>query len=245
METDAEDSYFVRDVDPGVRSASVTFPDGRVEPADATWTGPKSGIAHVWVELPATAKTGEQYDYLFEVFDPSQIEPFSCELAVTVVPKSASGTPGKPNPKKVATDGKGGGGGTGAGLALPAVIRVREDEWSNHGFDADSALKVVGAASEDDDDRTAYDFYVNVDNKYLRIMQKETRVVAELLENQFTYGLVLVGLALLQDGERRRAEASEDGVTEVETLIARASRALAPILLPMIQSIGSLASDSD
>jgi hypothetical protein len=245
METDAEDQYFVREDDPGIRAVTATYPDGTTVSADGMWTDPKSGVGQLWVELPEGAKLGEQYDYLIEVVDSSQLEPFSSELVLTVVPKVLGGPGGKPKKPKVYTDGSGGDGGLGGGLALPEVIRVREAEWEKYGFTDESALTVLNSAAEVEIGRVTYDFFVNVDNKYLKIIQKEAPADTDLLENQFTYGLVLVGLALLQDSLRRAKGEADDHEDDIEGLVSRASRAIAPMLLPLIQSIGDLSSEDE
>lgn len=94
------------------------------------------------------------------------------------------------------------------------------------------------AGTASDPSAPVYDFFVNIDNKYLLHSQKERASNAALLEKQFVYGFVLVGLALLQNHHRRIDEASEE--EGVEAYVKRTTRALAPILLPMIQTIGGL-----
>ena len=50
---------------------------------------------------------------------------------------------------------------------------MHEREWSLHGFDEYSALAVThaGLAASGVD---VYDFYINVDNRFLRLAQKES-----------------------------------------------------------------------
>ena len=61
-----------------------------------------------------------------------------------------------------------------------------------------SALKIV-SAGEVGQGADVFDFYVNVDNKYLRIFQKESKDNPKLIKAKFVYGSVLLGLALIQD----------------------------------------------
>ena len=96
-----------------------------------------------------------------------------------------------------------------------------------------------------DDDRDQLDFYVNVDNKYLKTVQKNAGRSGDpnLLERQFMYANVLIGMAMLN------AEAANDGATtpesleegeSTETRINRVTKALAPIILPMVDVLASL-----
>jgi hypothetical protein len=245
FDTDAEDSYFVRELDPGVWTVRVKLGDAYVDAANWSTTGPKSGLAHLSIDLlPPGAQAGDQVEYLIEVTDPSRIEPFTNRLILTVQAGPAPSGGGGGGAKGGNT-GKGNVGG-GSFLALPEIIDVTEENWGPNGFTEESALKIeaTGLSSEAD----VYDFFVNVDNKYLRIAQKESKAQPQLLEKQFAYGLVLIGMAILQDHQQRsrkdsNAEDREEGGHSVEEIVASTTRALAPILLPLIEAIGGLSAD--
>jgi len=99
---------------------------------------------------------------------------------------------------------------------------------------------VVHAGS--DENESIYDFFVNYDNKYLLDSCKQRGADAALLEKQFVYGLVLVGLALIQDHQRRAKSHKANG-EGVEAFVRRTTTALGPILVPMLQTIGGLAAE--
>lgn len=86
-------------------------------------------------------------------------------------------------------------------LSLPEVIEVkREDEnWQRWDFDEEAGLVVKRSGEE------RFDFYVNMDNVYLKAEQKRSSKQANLIGAQFKFGLTLIGLTLLneyaQDGE--------------------------------------------
>jgi hypothetical protein len=192
-------------------------------------------------DLPPDTKAGEQIEYLIEVTDSSRIEPFTNRLILVAQAGSPynGGEAGRGSKRK----GKAGGGSL---LALPEVKTVTEEHWSDPpGFDGESALKVV--AADLSSDAVVYDFFVNVDNKYLRIAQKESKSDAHLLEKKFTYGLVLIGMAMLQDHQyQARLDADADGHggdSLAEDAVAATTRALAPILLPLVEAIGGLSAD--
>ncbi len=242
METDAEESYFVRESERGAWNLRIKVAAGEyVDAADWTWTGPKSGVAQLWIDLSPDAHVGDEIDYRIEVTDPTRIDAFVNDLKLIVTPagSTTSGTGGR---SRVANDDKGSTGGAGTTLALPKVTPVHEAEWPQRGFTENTALKIEGAGSGNGDGPTTYDFFINVDNKYLKIVQKESKIAADLLEKQFTYGFVLVGLALIQDAHRHIVNGDDESIS-VETLVERTTRALAPVLLPLIESIGGLSSD--
>ncbi len=239
FETDAEDAYFVRDVDPGAWNVRCKVGDEYIDAAGWITTGPKSGIAQLWFDsLPDGTRVGDHVEYLVEVTDPSRIDSFQLELRLDVVPSidSSSGTRGSSH---TANAGRGELGGAGSTLSLPNIKLVRRHDWQEHDFGETSALKVIHAGTAKDTSAPVYDFFVNIDNKYLLHSQKERTASAALLEKQFVYGFVLIGLAFLQDhhhGGKRAAPDSEG----IDAYVERATRALGPILVPMIQAIGSL-----
>jgi hypothetical protein len=246
FETDAEDTYFVRDLDPGTWSVRVKDTDGYVDATKWSTSGPKSGVAHLTIDnLPPGTQAGDQVDYIIEVTDPSRIEPFSNRLILLA--QAGSAPPGGGGGRNAEGRNAGNSGTSGGSLlALPEVKTVTEAGWADHEFTEESALKIIATGLSQDAD--VYDFYVNTDNKYLRIAQKESKGNASLLEKQFTYGLVLIGMAILQDHHKqsnRRMNGNQDDSEHgtVEETVATTTRALAPILLPLIEAIGGLSDD--
>ena len=77
---------------------------------------------------------------------------------------------------------------------------------------------------------------------------KATSEEIDVLKARWKYGLVLIGLALLHDDvQSKKNKKSDDSETSeeenadsVQLRIERLTRALAPVLLPMINSLGSL-----
>ena len=106
-----------------------------------------------------------------------------------------------------------------------------------------TALRIISAGEDDSGKTEVYDFYVNVDNKYLRIVEKESADDPKLVKAKFVYGLVLIGLALLQDQRTVHHESSDEehaDSSNIEKVVEVTTRAIAPVLLPMLESIGSL-----
>lgn len=246
FETDAEDTYFVRDFDPGTWTVCVKDGDAYADATTWSLNDSKNGVAHLSIDhLPPGTHAGDQIEYRIEVTDPSRIEPFTNILVLVAQAGSAPPGGGGGGHSTAGNTGKGNAGGESL-LALPEVTTVKEDRWAEEGFTDESAMKIIATGLSNDAD--VYDFYVNIDNKYLRIAQKESKSNVSLLEKQFTYGLVLVGMAILQDDQKQsrkhvKADGCDDDRTSVEDVVAATTRALAPILLPLIEAIGGLSAD--
>lgn len=235
IETDAEDGYFIRDREPGEWRVFRRL-DGEWLPAGGwTTTGPKSGIAHLAFEaLPSDAAIGAVLEYRVDVIDSVQYQPFSLQMTLDVVGGGGSGGGGTGGAARA--DSGAGNLGDSSMLNLPTIMTITREQWGDK-YDELSALQITHVGSESDPEAPVYDFYVNVDNKFLLYSQKESTGDSDLLRKQFIYGLVLVGLALIQEYNR---EASINREEPVEDYVERTTRALAPILVPMIQAIGSL-----
>lgn len=250
FETDAEDEYFVRELFPGEWTVWRVLENGeQVAWPNTRMDGPRAGLAQLHLDLPEDAAVGSEIVFDIEVTDDMRIDPF-VNRVVLRLREGAAGGGGGSRGRRANRPGPGDFGG--GGLALPEIKTVREEHWGKytfHTFTEDSALVVVNAGDDADDD--VYDFYVNVDNKYLRTVEKESpKEDPKLLEAKFTYSLVLVGLALIHDDIDRRpadvgTDRDADNSESVESLVARATAALAPIILPLVESIGSLSLDED
>jgi hypothetical protein len=248
LETDAEDEYFMRELDTGASRLLQIVDDDLLEVQDWAIRGPRSGIAQLTLDqLPDGIQAGDELRFCLEVTDPSRIDTFANYFILKVKPATVStgGGSGKGTNKNAGT-GTSGGPST---LQLPNIVEVRANEYYQHdGFNELTALKVKNAGSANDarDAADVYDFYVNVDNKYLRTVQKESKSDPILLKAKFVYGMVLVGLAMLQDDlvSQKAPPSDEDDESSIaddaEKLVDRSTRALAPVLLPMLDTIGAL-----
>lgn len=249
FETDADNDFFSRTLEPG-DFALFSVVNG-VKTAVANFTGPNlnNGIATLSVRLPEDANVGSRLEFLASVSDPYREQPFENRFFVLVKPEAQpSGNGGGRRNPPSSDDGKGRE--QPAGISLPHIIPVTEDEWPKYGFDKFTALKIKDAGGDQDapDEKnvTQYDFFINVDNLYLKTEMKSPKADVQLMKGRFTYGMVLVGLGLLQQDMESQAkkkvesEKDTDGAEDVEEQIERVTKALAPIMLPMIESLGAL-----
>jgi len=211
-----------------------------------------NGFGNWSIEIPDDVAVGTKLTLECLVTDDVNPDGFTNILTLNVVQQCSNGHGEGKRHNRTA-----GGGETGDeepfGIQLPDIKRVREPEWHSEGFDAFSSTKVTADIdSEDGQDKTVYTFVINVDNRYLKAEMKDSKTDASLVEAKFVYGNVLLGLALIRDYEerkRRRPEADKEneanGDVEIDIYekIASTSRALAPFLVPMIDSLGALTSD--
>ena len=141
---------------------------------------------------------------------------------------------------------------------------MSEDEWLTETppFDAQTALRIKHAGANEGngpvngEPKDVYDFFVNIDNAHLKAFLKFESPPdgADLVRAQFKYGLVLLGLALIQQaGDRNGRPEFRDSsgmvadVAAIEDNVDAFSRAAAAVLLPVIRSLGDLdiADESD
>lgn len=258
FETDAVNDYFSRSIDPGVfaiwREAA-----GERQPV-LNYVGPnlQNGIATLSVQLPEDCQPGDELVFLTTVTDASRVDRFENRFIVRVRPAAnpsgGDGTRRKPPTKTPGADRDAPG-----GIALPNIIKVHEADWDKQSprFNKYTALRIKDAGTTEDngtaeDKPTVYDFYVNMDNVYLLSEIKPAGADPELLRNRFIYGNVLLGLALLHQeglerksrGTRRAEEGNDDDEEEpevnIEKRVEKFTEAIAPVLLPMIESLGGL-----
>jgi hypothetical protein len=159
------------------------------------------------------------------------VEPFINEFYIFVdkpiEKKKGEGGKRKPPPSKEEGEGRE----TPALLSLPNIREVRKDEWEKYEFDKESALKVRDSGDG------GYDFYINMDNVYLLTEIKgKTKVDPKLLEIQYKYGMVLIGISLLHSYNKKN---SDDKATY--KMIFEITKAISPVLLPMISSLSEIA----
>jgi hypothetical protein len=243
LETDAEDDYFMRDLDPGASRLLLVDDGGETEISAWSMRGPRSGLASAFImQLPDEAVLDQILRFRLEITDPSRIDAFVNNLELRVCPP-ASETDRHPYGRSEHKNSGSGNSGGSSSLELPNIREVERADWEDKGFNELSALKIMNVG-EQTPDTEVYDFFINVDNKYLRLFQKESKSDPKVIKAKFVYGSVLLGLALIQEG-RISPAASEDASlpTEdigVERLVEVVSRAVAPILLPLLESIGAL-----
>ena len=122
-------------------------------------------------------------------------------------------------------------------MAMPQVIEVYEEEWGKYDFSKDTALAVKGAGSD------VYDFFINMDNLHLKWELKEwlaQNKEKELLQSRFKYAMVLMGMAILKETGKNQESFFADSEMNPEEFVADLTSMIAPVILPMIHTLGEL-----
>lgn len=245
FETDAEPNYFGRDTDPGKFEIHLQENDPIIE-YSAVGPNIHNGSATLSIKFPANMDIGSRLHFVTQVTDSSRVEPFSAAFCIVISP--TEGLQGEKSKRRTPPgDKQGKEHEVPPGISLPPIVKVYEKDWGKRGFNKYSALKVVRNASDTDSDNIQYDFYVNMNNVYLGSELKRNLVNAEVVNARFMYGLVLLGLGMLDKARRdnRDKHAGDDQEKgNIDDLIYDFTMAAAPVLLPMIEALGGLDPDS-
>lgn len=244
FETDAENDYFKRDTDQGEFTLSITH-DGKQIPVSDCSVTLHNGVANLTIKLPANCQVGDTVKFISIVTDSTRVFPFRNDFDIEI--KEAADIHGKPGSRRKSPDRKQSGNEREVpdGIALPDISELRESDWNTVSppFNKFSALR-VRQSSQGENDQICYDFFINLDNIYLKNEQKGSKKDVKLLEARFKYALVLFGLALLQENpigiNELAATSDTDDDGDIEMKIENISKSIAPIILPMIDTLGDL-----
>jgi len=237
--TDVQNSYFIRPSQRG--SLSVTLTRGeRTTEVNAAMLTLSSGVARWSCDLPDDVRVDDLLIYDFVITDETQERPFRNRLHVEVVPRNDRTGGGGGRRMKRGNEGDGPAEGE-AGLSLPQVYPIKhgDPEWDEFDFDEGTALFI--RRSPGSDRSTAYDFFYNADNEALLRAQKEKPQDKDVTRERFKCALVMVGLALIQETEhQRKRKTSESEAIDLEMLVQLTTRAVAPVLLPLVEFVAAL-----
>lgn len=226
--TDVESDYFTREIEPGKMQVCCNE-FGDLE----SRTNIFRGRATTSISLHPEMQVGGVYEISLAIEDSRMLEPIKQSFFIKVmkkVPHNPNPNPRpkprpKPRPTPLNVDSKG-------GFGLPEVYPVSKDQWGEHEFDQNDALRVVY-----DDGR--YDFFYNEDNIHLKTEQKSAKdEFLKTIETQYKTALVLIGLSIIDDLSSSRA--GDKGEVDIEAKVKETTRALSPVLLPIIRELGGL-----
>ncbi len=234
FQTDVANDYFDRSKDPGFFKLFVNGKESD-DAAINLWNG------HAYLNVALSdVKVGDSVHYLSELHDISRPQPIVEEFYVTVVEplEKYPTVPGRRKPPASTDPGydtkKPG------GFSLPNIVEVSKDgrtgpSWEQQSFNEYSALKVKG--SEED----GFDFFVNIDNIHLLSDLKPAKgseIMA--IQAKYKFGLVLIGLALINDKNKPKNGEQETEAEDIFSIVERTSKAISPVIIPMIDSLGRL-----
>ena len=224
--TDVENNYFNREADQGkfsLKLNGVNIQDFIIH----LW----NGTATLTVTMPLGCRIGEAINFLSTVNDISQVEPFVNAFSVKIE-KEIKHTNGKAGTrKKPPSDKNGNKNSNQSMLSIPQIFEILEKEWDKHKFDKESSLSVIVNGEND------FDFHVNMDNVHLKREEKYSNSDEyKLVQARYKFGVTLLGLGIIYYNNRNKP----DDEVDINKQIRFFSRAISPMLLPMINSLGEL-----
>jgi len=240
FETDAVNDYFSRDKEKGTFILTV---DGK-EVTNCSYNL-VNGTFSLNIEVPKGSKKGDTYSYNFKVINESVVEVFEEEFKVIIIKEKAKKPP-TDGPKKPPEDGqnKNDKNKVTFKFDIPNVQDVTKEQWDDpfYNFEKTSALKVVSNGEE------GYDFYLNIDNIHLNTELKNIKDHDEIefLKAKYRYGMVLIGISIinaLNDLSSEEDDQGEEVRNDISKQVYDITKMLSPILIPMINSLGSLGED--
>lgn len=242
FDTDVVNDYFERSSMPGHFHVKVAGAKENSSAINHSLTL-HDGFAHWSIEIPDDLEVNDRITLECSVNDDVNSDGFINVLKLKIVPE-AQHPHGRGN-RLSRKEGEEEGNDNSAGIELPKIWTLKEHQWKEHGFDKFSSTKIIADAnSENGKDSTVYTFYINVDNIFLRTDMKSIKEDAKLAEAKFIYGNVLIGLSLIKDYTDHRRNNNEENERSINDTVFETTRAIAPFLLPMINSLGAL-SDED
>ncbi len=236
FETDVENGYFDRMEQPGRMEISVLEGPVTMIPFSVSL---HNGVANLHVTLgKQDFRIGDGLVLQCTVEDDTLPVPFVKGISIDVI-HGSHGESKRRRPRNGHK--KGEAGHLFGGLSLPIIHRVKEgsNHWRDHEFDHNSSCKVVDDSDADSPDhRASLTFYVNMSNRFFEAEIKHSREDLEVVREKWVLANVLVGLGIM---DTMRKEKMKTTLSNSDTdIVEFVTRALAPIMLPMIESLGEL-----
>jgi hypothetical protein len=242
FETDARDDYFKRRIESG--KFSMVWVDKTGEEHKVSIVGPnlRSGSATVMVTLPEGVAVGDVLRMTALTEDSRAT--FKNAVEVTVRPWAEHHKGGGTKKKDKTPDNQNGNDREKPHqLSTPKMDPVYRDRWHKFNFDEYTAMKMD--VEYDDDNNETPVFRINMDNTPLLNEIKHRRLDDQSARNQFMYGNVLIGLALLLQDKDNGEQSPDVPQVKVEDRIDTMCRALAPFMLSLTTLAQQDLSDSE
>lgn len=255
FDTDAQNDYFKRENSPG-EFTLFRFINGEEVPYENYKVNLTNGHATLNLSLPENVEAGDRLEFISKVTDTSRIfNPFVNRLNVFVLKEHIDD---KTNPRKnrneFPDDRDGNQGKKSGGLALPErIFQVAKEPsetqlaWEDvpgDSFTANSALAIISNDEEENPyNANGYDWYVNVENKYLVNELKNSPEDADIIQGQYMYGMILMGISMLHEESTKRKTESTNGnepELSLEDKVKMFSSSVSPVLVPMINELSKI-----
>lgn len=231
FKTDALNDYFERETDKGVHTLYMDKVPFNFSKSMNLW----NGFATLNIEIPDYLKVGDIIKFRSEVNDIGRVEPFIEEFHIKITEETRKSNTKQYKRKKPPKNENGNDSKGKSGLALPEIIKVAQPEWNQHEFDKESALKV-----EYNGEELGWTFFINVHNIHLLSEQKSSKNDTKLIEAQYTYAMVLLGLSMINKFDEKNENGETKFDMETTEMVKVFSSSISPVLIPMISTLGEL-----
>lgn len=193
-----------------------------------------NGIGTLTVELPSISRIDDLFCYEAIINDRTQPDSFISKFYIKIIEplKNSVGVPGQ----RIKAAGKYGNHRMKPRqFNPPEIITCKKTDGDKYKFKNDPSGALIAMNKPDG----GYAFYVNLDNPYLLSEIKDIdQSKIQLTEIQYSNGLAIVALALLNESEIHKNENKEDENT-LKT-ISLVTRALSPFFIPMIRGLADI-----
>ncbi|MES2625268.1 MAG: hypothetical protein V4628_08310 [Pseudomonadota bacterium] len=231
LETDARNDYFTRAAN---RGALAVFPSYDLLEGNKLWNGRQI----MKVRVPFDANVGDKFEFEFQISDVTTLLPFSIKFTIVAGEKVDEGKKGggKSNPPE--PDNTDNPKNNLPQYDIPKPIEVKKEDWVKFGFDSKfgerESIKIH--ASEN-----TYDFFINVDNKYLLNEMNQKNNDPEKLRTWFVWGLTICAMgAILSEAEKMNGGDSAEAIEPDVDNIARLCDGIGRVIIPVIRSMSNL-----
>lgn len=231
--TDAANDYLGRVSNPG--TIKISFNDGKGFQWNHLWS-PNNGLWTLTLDVPSVSTETNVFPVKIELDDVSRSEPLVEYIYVQCIenegsrqaiknPDPTSRPPTKPQQP-------------GLNAQPPRINEIYKEKWGEDGIDFDdgSGMCVVQADQ-------GYDFFVNMDNKFLLTELKEANVAdSTLLKARFKFGLYFLALSFINPTLRKNASNTNDQSPEDLVRIVTAHASM--MILPLVEVLSQIDKDN-
>jgi hypothetical protein len=259
FETDAVNDYFIRENSPGEFQLYI-IENGEEKAYENYKRNLTNGIATLNITLPGNCQVGKKLDFVSKVSDAShQFNPFINEFSLFILKENEEQktTDSKPR-KKFPGNEEGDKATNNSGILLPETIREVAKEpsetqisWDNAPtvFNENSVLAIASNGKSDNKcNANGYDWYINVDNKYLIQEIKSKPSEADIIKAQFIYGFIIIGISMLYSeslGITNSDEENNISKISIEEKVLNYSISIAPVIIPIINELSKIREPQD
>ena len=135
---------------------------------------------------------------------------------------------------------------------MPNPTEVWEKDWATHEppFDKFTAMRIKRPPGVDEGS-AVFDYFINMNNVFIDQTTKERPRRVREIRDRYKFGMTLLTLALIRhDLEARKREQPAEGDEEeksqrqdVHDMVAEVTSAIAPFLLPLVDSLSRITGD--